>query len=80
MLKLKYIIVDGKNVIVFPETLNHSQFKHLNPTSAGFIFFQQDANHVVTCKCYGESVTLNLKSLEKDSQLATNQLINNQFS
>ena len=79
MLKLKYIISENKNIIVFPETLNHSDFSHLKPTSAGFIYFATNHEGEQICKCHGESTTLGLKSEPGDSELAIKQLIKNQF-
>lgn len=75
MLKIKYIISDGRSIIVFPETIEHKDFKHLNPTSAGFIYYT--AGKFI---CHGESVTLGLRSNpETDSSIANKQLINHSF-
>lgn len=56
-------------IIIFSEVTNHSEFKHMNPVSAGFCYFSN--NKVV---CYGESVSLRLKSALEDSEIATTQI------
>ena len=49
----KYIITEIGQFIMFSNTIKHSSFKHLNPSSAGFCYI---IDKVV--KCSGESVTL----------------------
>lgn len=67
MTTLKYVRV-GNNVILFSETLLHSTFKYLEPTSAGFCTIDYPNRKVV---CYGESISLKLKSDVEDSDIAT---------
>lgn len=74
-MKLKYIITEDKNIIVFPKHLNHSDFKIFKPINAGFISFNLNKEHELTCFCYGESISLKLKSnSEIDTLIAKRQL------
>lgn len=78
--RTKYIVTSENYMIVFPETFNHSDFKHLNPISAGFISFgvdvDEDGLECVMPSCYGESVTLDIKSREDDIEIARRQILN----
>jgi hypothetical protein len=75
MAKAKYIKTKDNEIIVFGELMNHSDFRHLNPVSAGFINFGLDDEKNVTCACFGESISLRLKSDEKeDTFFAQRQL------
>lgn len=73
----KYVMTDT-GIIVFPPTFNHSDFKHFNPTSAGFIYFVEkgDSAGELEAVCYGRSESLHLVSCETDSKRATKQLFN----
>ena len=74
-LKTKYIITEDGVIVVFPELLQHSNFKRFAPTSAGFISFGINKHENPTCSCYGESVSLGLKSNpEEDTEIAKRQL------
>jgi len=73
-LKQKYVITEDNYIIVFPELIQHSEFKKFNPISAGFISFGVNKQGNPSCSCYGESVSLNLKSREKDTDIAKKQL------
>lgn len=81
VLKQKYIKTDKNVIIVFPELLQHKEFKHFKPVSAGFISFgvELTCNGVTNnCVCYGESISLNLKSQEEtDTALANKQILGN---
>lgn len=73
--KVKYIVTKDREIIVFSELFNHSDFKNFNPVSAGFISFGVNKQGNPTCSCYGESVSLGLKSNpESDTILAKRQL------
>lgn len=73
--KAKYIITPEDRIIVFGEVLSHSDFRAYNPIRAGFIQFGVNRSRNTTCSCYGESVTLKLKSdPELDTFLAHIQL------
>ena len=74
-MKTKYIKTKDKEIIVFGEIMVHSDFKDMNPISAGFISFGIDEDGNPTCKCYGESISLGLSSdEEEDTFLAQSQL------
>lgn len=81
IIKQKYIRTKDNFIIVFPELIQHSEFKHLEPVSAGFISIYPDKDDklflpFLNCKCYGESVSLNLKSKEdEDTKLAKWQIL-----
>ena len=76
MSKVKYIKTKDKQIIVFGEYYTHDQFRHFEPISAGFISFGNDKNDLPDCICYGESISLGLKSDEKvDTELARNQIL-----
>jgi len=71
MKKHKYVRLEKYNsIIVFPEFIEHSRFKFLDPVSAGFCFIDTEKQEV---DCYGESVSLGLKSMEDDSKIAKRQ-------
>jgi hypothetical protein len=74
-LKTKYVITEDRVIIVFPELMQHSEFKRFNPTSAGFISIGVNKEGNPTCSCYGESISLGLTSNpEEDTQIAKRQL------
>jgi hypothetical protein len=74
-LKQKYVMTEERVIIVFPELLQHSEFKRFNPVSAGFISFGVNKQGNPTCSCYGESISLGLKSdPERDTDIAKRQL------
>ena len=56
----------------------YSDFKHMDPMSAGFISFDIDSNHSIGCMCYGESTSLMLKSRPDDAKLARLQILGNE--
>jgi len=75
MKKVKYIKTKDKEIIVFGDIMVHSDFKHMNPISAGFISFGTNEDGNPTCRCYGESISLGLESdEEEDTFLAQSQL------
>lgn len=81
ILKAKYIRTKDNIIIIFPELLQHNEFKHFEPVSAGFISIcarrSDNSLHPYSeCVCYGESVSLNLKANEiEDSKLAKWQIL-----
>jgi hypothetical protein len=75
MAKVKYIRTSENRIIVFSELQQHSEFKKFNPISAGFISIGIGDDRNPDCLCYGESVSLGLKSLEEDSSLAKRQIL-----
>ncbi len=55
--------------------MNHSDFKRFDPISAGFISFGINKQGNPTCGCFGESISLNMKSRpEEDTVIAKRQL------
>lgn len=75
MSKAKYIKTKEKEIIVFGEIMLHSDFRNMNPISAGFIYFGIDEDGNATCSCHGESISLGLASdEEEDTFLAQSQL------
>ncbi len=76
MAQVKYIKTEHNQIITFSDLLQHSEFKHFNPVSAGFISISSSGKYDVICKCYGDSISLKLKSDEKiDSELARKQIL-----
>ena len=75
MNKVKYIRTNHNEIIIFGEIMNHSDFSRFNPISAGFISFGLNREGNPTCRCYGESISLNMKSNpEEDTLIAKRQL------
>ena len=75
MTKAKYIKTKSGDIIVFSAAMMHSEFKHYNPISAGFIDFYINNEGNPTCSCFGESISLGLISdEEEDTRLARIQL------
>jgi hypothetical protein len=70
MFKTKYIKTKNKEIIMFGEIIQHSSFRNREPISAGFVSFGKDKSGNPTCTCYGESISLGLKSDEEDTKLA----------
>jgi hypothetical protein len=70
----KYIKTEDRSIIVFSPAIQHSDLRHLNPVSAGFISFGVNKDGNPSCTCYGESFSLGMKSEEEDTMLAKLQL------
>ncbi len=69
--KQKYVrLKEYDSFIFFPEIIDHSTFKHLNPISAGFCYLNDED----IVKCFGHSVSLGIKSNPEDTKLATKQI------
>lgn len=73
--KVKYIKTKDNKIIVFSELQQHIEFKHFEPISAGFISIGIGNDRNPDCTCYGESISLGLKSMEDDTQLAKQQIL-----
>lgn len=72
----KYIRTQYNEIIVFCEYLTHAEFIEFEPKSAGFITFIVDSQGNPDCYCWGESASLNLKSIEtEDTDFARRQLL-----
>lgn len=82
MERLKYIMDDYKNFAIFTDGNSHSDMAksfHFHPTSAGFCtidvgYETEEDNHqheklIVNVHCFGESISLDLKSREKDEKI-----------
>ena len=70
-MKLKYVKLEGGEVIIFPELIQHKEFKYLEPISAGFCYIEKDR-----ILCFGDSVSLKIKSNPgQDSLDATKHFI-----
>ena len=68
--KQKYVrLEEYDEIIIFPQIIQHSDFKNMNPISAGFCYIHKDK--VV---CFGESISLRLSSKEDDTLKATKQI------
>lgn len=68
--KQKYVrLAQWDMIIIFSTSLDHSDFKFLNPVSAGFCYVNDKE-----IRCFGESVSLKLKSHPDDSKYATKQV------
>ena len=83
MRDVKYVIVDG-SAIVFSAAIAHSEMvrHHQKAEGAGFVKFYPRQNKwgedVVIATCYGESISLGVKSRgEEDSFLITSQICGN---
>ena len=75
MNKVKYIKTKDNEIIIFWEIMQHSDFRNFHPVSAGFISFGINKEGNPTCSCYGESISLNMKSNpEDDTMYAKRQL------
>ena len=73
----KYIIIDsdfGELPIVFSELFKHSDMKAIQGkiVSAGFCFIDHNGQY----SCYGDSVSLGLKSREEDATILNKMLGN----
>ena len=75
----KYVRTREDKIIIFPDSMLHSEFKDFNPVSAGTILWEanddpQDIFHANKFRCYGKSVSLGIESLkEEDAELAKRQ-------
>lgn len=75
MRNAKYVRTVHDQIIVFDESIQHSQFKGLNLVSAGFISIAENNGHI-DCRCFGESMSLMLLSKgEEDAVLVRQQII-----
>jgi hypothetical protein len=72
-MNVKYIITKDDRIIVFSALFLHSDFKRFEPKSAGFISIGVKEGNP-TCSCYGESISLGLKSRGEDTEIAKQQL------
>lgn len=73
--RVKYIKTKTNQIIVFSELQQHSEFREFNPVSAGFISIGIGKHGNPDCTCYGESISLGLKSAVDDTRLAKRQIL-----
>jgi len=76
MFEPKYIKTGNNQIIIFSSRFQHSEFKHFKPVSAGFISIGAEGRSDPDISCYGESVSLGLKSDPIDTELAKRQFLN----
>ena len=80
MYTAKYVLVEG-SAIVFSPAIQHKDMIGYNQKceGAGFVTFhykEGDDDHIYA-KCYGESISLGIKSRpEEDSKIVTRQITN----
>jgi len=80
MSELKYIVIDEINPIIFDAVIDHSAMARAanGPvTSAGFCYLSGNSDDEVDVHCFGESVTLNIKSNPDADQQLIEKRINN---
>jgi hypothetical protein len=82
MMDVKYIVADGR-AIVFSAAIQHSDMARGfgEVEGAGFVTFRTKEDEygetIVTSHCYGESISLGIKSRgEIDSKIVTRQITN----
>ena len=73
--KLKYVMYNN-GPILFGQSSSHSEFRHFNPTSAGFCTINFE-NYRYSVDVYGGSISLKLKADERDKILI--ELILNEY-
>lgn len=72
MEKQKYVKLKNDEVIIFPCVIEHSTFRGLEPVNAGFCYVNPVMKRI---DCFGESVSLRLKSDKRNDTLyATKQV------
>lgn len=73
---LKYIMVEGDAPIIFPVTLTHKDVAgKMDITSAGFVAIEANEDGDIFASAYGESISLDKRSLpETDSRIITEML------
>jgi hypothetical protein len=82
MYNAKYVIVRG-SAIVFSAAITHKDMVGYNQKceGAGFVTFRSEVdeagNDIAVASCYGESISLGIKSREdEDSRLINRQILN----
>ncbi len=70
---MKYIMYDDNTFVIIPPHVQHSVYNNSYVVSAGMINFYSttvDGINYISCKCWGESIGLNIKSREEiDSEI-----------
>jgi hypothetical protein len=84
MYRAKYVIVGG-SAIVFSAAITHKEMVGYNQKcdGAGFVTFgskvDEDGNDIAVATCYGESISLGIKSREEEDSILINRQILNPF-
>jgi len=81
-MEFKYIIDKNKNFIIFSKTINHSDMKRIIPSeivSAGFCSFHVSHELLPAVHCFGESISLNIKSRQEDDLIINNKINNEEY-
>lgn len=80
MLDAKYVKINGDRLIIFPKTMMHSDFKHMNPITAGFVRQKMHDNDNIELECFGRSESLNLNSdASEDTYIANASMMLSYF-
>jgi hypothetical protein len=69
-MKIKYIHFEDIGFVLFEEQIDHSRLASLikdTVISAGFVNLPNEDTYGNKASCYGESVSLNIKSKEADT-------------
>ena len=77
MARMKYINFEHIGLVIFEDAVQHSTMRQLvghKPLSAGFCSLPHEDECGNKACCYGESVSLNLKSKEADTKLLQRRL------
>jgi hypothetical protein len=68
--EIKYVMIQDSSPILLSGAMQHSDFKHLNPTSAGMVRLNYDEeNNRYIAFCYGESISLSMKPAKTDDRM-----------
>jgi hypothetical protein len=62
----KYVMTSS-GAILFPDTFNHSDFRFVNPTSAGRFTIMRDDKDDISVHVHGDSLTLELRPASDDA-------------
>ena len=66
-----------KHFVIFPDFIEHKTFASFKPVSAGFVDISMAMDEKLGCEvpiahCYGESISLKIKSKEKKDDVVLN--------
>lgn len=76
-MRLKYILTEYKSFAIFSDTHVHADVArglYGKPVSAGFCHLNTAIDDTITVICYGESISMNLKSRPEDGEIITRKL------
>ena len=75
--KLKYVVDDCKTFLIFHHTVVHRDVaRHLmgEPVGAGFCKLRADKSGKIDVECWGESVSLDIKSRKEDQKIISEHI------